>query len=356
MPAYFDTGFAVREPSWHAKEALLTEAPTLETWLTAAGLEWEPTKVPLYLPATIVGSSVNTDGVREFTIDALPRESGTHAVVRSDRLHELRSIDPNVRDRAILARGVSDDYEPIEHRRDMTPLLEAFGQACNSMGLGWEFTTAGAVNDGRKVYACLQLDRPITVPGDQSLTLPYGVLLNSHDGTGACRGGVTAVRVVCANTFHMAEAELDGSRLDFSIRHSGNVEDRLVEARRQIAGWITAVESYESMTAELASVTFRDDLVGEWLDEFLPIDRLRMTDRQIANREAERVNWTELYFDSPTQTGVTGSAYGVWCATVEYLDHVRPWRSADAYMKRTMLEPVPAKSLARTRILELADA
>lgn len=51
---YFESGFAVRKPSWHAKETLLQVAPDLSNWRQAAGLEWEPVKVPLYLPAPLV--------------------------------------------------------------------------------------------------------------------------------------------------------------------------------------------------------------------------------------------------------------------------------------------------------------
>lgn len=362
MADYFESGFAVRTPSWHAKETLLDTAPDLATWREHAGLEWEPVKVPLYLPAqplvvtAEVATQLDAAGIDAATLFVAPQPSGTFAVVRDDRLDLLLDEDPKARDLAVLARGVSEEYAPIEHAKDMTPLLDAIGQACESMGVGWELTTAGSVRDGKQVYACIQLDRPIELPGDDSLTIPFGVILNAHDGSGSCRGGLTNVRVVCANTYAMAESDLDGSKLDFTIRHTGDTTERLEQARVQIAGWLDAIASYETMAKHLMSVAIADELAAEWVGEFLPIDEQRMTDRQVANRRAEQITFRTMYDASPTLDGIRGTAYGLWQASVEYLDHVRPYRTADSYLQRTMLAPAPAKALARERILELAGA
>ena len=43
MPAFFDTGFCVRERSWHGLEDLLETPPaSIEEARRLAGLEWEP--------------------------------------------------------------------------------------------------------------------------------------------------------------------------------------------------------------------------------------------------------------------------------------------------------------------------
>lgn len=352
MAHHFDTGFAVREPSWHALETLLGEAPTLDDWTTFAGLDWEPVKVPLYLPAT--PSTFDDEGMPTTYDPALP--SGTFAVVRNDRVDHLSNPDPKVRDRAILARGVSDDYVSVEHKRDMTPLVEALARACDERGIGWEFTTAGSLNEGKRTYAVLRLDRPIELPGDPSTTLPYATVLNPHDGTGSVRGGVTATRTVCANTYAMTEAEMeDGRKVAFTIRHVGDVRERLDEARKQIAGWVVALDSYEAMAQHLVSLPVTDDIAVEWVGEFLPIDHTRMTDRQVVNRRREHDLFMSTYHGSPTTEGIRGTAFGLWQTTVEFMDHLRPWRSADAYLARTLLDPVPAKTLARDRIMELVE-
>lgn len=347
---YFETGFAVRTPSWHGKESLLQEAPTLDTWREAAGLTWEPVKVPLYLPAPIEG--MDEEGAPIF---GKARESGTFAVVRNDRVDGLYSDDKATRDRAILARGVSEDFHPIEHERDMTPIIEALGQACQSMGVGWEFTTAGSVREGRQVYAAIMLDRPIEVPGDDSLTLPFGTLLNSHDGTGAFTGGLTATRVVCANTYKVADDEL-GRTVSFSVRHTGDVATRLEEARMAIGTWLDAFENYAATCNAMATTAVDEDITDAWIEEFLPVIEARMTARQVENRRGEQAVFRSIIEEAPTTEGIRGTAFGLWQASIEFLDHYRVWRTQDSYLRRTLLEPVPAKAMARDRIMALAGA
>src|SRR5215218_6737379 len=49
MPAYFDTGFSVRQPMWHGQGIVLDEYPV--DWADArrkAGLTWEPIVRPTY--------------------------------------------------------------------------------------------------------------------------------------------------------------------------------------------------------------------------------------------------------------------------------------------------------------------
>lgn len=67
MSDYFESGFAVREPSWHGKENLLTEAERPQTWeegRIVAGLTWDWEVDDLYQRSVFV-----KDGgpVEEFT-------------------------------------------------------------------------------------------------------------------------------------------------------------------------------------------------------------------------------------------------------------------------------------------------
>lgn len=345
MADYFESGFAVHEPSWHAKENLLMEAPDLSTWREFAGLEWEPVKVPLYLPAR--------KGRK-------PMQSGTFIVARNDRLDLLDDPDPDHRDLAILNRSASDEYVPIEHERDMEPLLAELFAAAKAMGVEAEFTTAGSVREGKQVYACLMLSKPIRVNGDPSLTLPYAVILNGHGGSTSCRGGLTVVRVVCANTYAISEYDLDGHEFSFRIQHTGDVESRLEETRRAIAGWLDALDGYKQRMDYLSDLTVGDDQVAHWLDEFMPIDEKRMTDRQITNRRVEHETFMRLWQggenDGRTVDGIQGTGYGLWMTTIEYMDHFVPWKNPDSYLRRTMLKPVDAKRLAAARIQELAES
>ena len=86
--------------------------------------------------------------------------------------------------------------------------------------------TAGALDDGRKVFVCLKLADSIVVDGDDEVQ-QYVLLTNSHDGSMAITAMPTNVRVVCANTL---SAALAGAKGAHKIRHTKNAADRVKEA------------------------------------------------------------------------------------------------------------------------------
>lgn len=86
--------------------------------------------------------------------------------------------------------------------------------------------TAGAINEGRKVFTCLKLHTPITVGGSDEV-LQYVLLANSHDGSLSITAMATNVRVVCNNTL---SAALSGAKVAHKIRHTTNAQDKVKEA------------------------------------------------------------------------------------------------------------------------------
>lgn len=86
--------------------------------------------------------------------------------------------------------------------------------------------TAGAIDEGRKVFVCLKLQDTITVTPKDVIS-QYVLLANSHDGSLAITAMPTNVRVVCNNTL---SAALAGAKAAHKIRHTINAPDRVKEA------------------------------------------------------------------------------------------------------------------------------
>lgn len=86
--------------------------------------------------------------------------------------------------------------------------------------------TAGAIDEGKKVFICLKLHSKIIVGGTDEVS-EYVLLANSHDGSLAITAMPTNVRVVCNNTL---SAALAGSKNAHKIRHTINAPDRVKEA------------------------------------------------------------------------------------------------------------------------------
>jgi phage/plasmid-like protein (TIGR03299 family) len=358
MPAYFDCGFSVREPSWHGQETVLDEYPT--DWAEArvlAGLDWEPQAVPAYglqhltlaqLAALPEGTAyrVNAEGSVPSTYS---RPDAKYPVMVQEPDHQriVRS------DTGATLAIPTDSYSLINHA-DMGELIEAFlGTDANL-----QFETAGSVRDGKQVWALVRLDEPYEVPGDSSLVYPFLAMLNAHDGSAACSLTLTDVRVVCWNTWTAADARgaANGSRL--VIRHTGNVAERIADVKEGVKAMREQADANRALFAELAKTPVRPEQVMDFTEQFLPSPRDTgevCTDRVHANVVAARSAFGRIHEQSATTDGIRGTAYGLLMTATEYLDHVRGFRTRDSYVGRTILRPERAKAAALQLIGEVTS-
>ena len=332
MADYFDTGFCVRERSWHGKENLLLEHP--ETWddaRLAAGLMWEPTAEPIYRRV------VAADGTESY-------EAISHKlIVRDDTRAELGVVGAK--------------HELITHA-EMGGIVEDFLQLPNV-----KVDTLISVRGGRQVAATILLDEPYAIGGDVDgfgdpvLTLPYFVLLNSHDGTGACKGLYTQVRVVCANTYQAADMDGDRHGAQFVLRHTSGVKARLDDARQIVANARTEAARWKAVAEQLVAITVTDEQQMQFLNEFIPEPPAGITsDRVRANIARDRSLFLTTLRDSATNCAMAHTGLGLVNAAVEYLDHVRGFRNADTYLGRQILTAEPMKAKAVKLVRELVPA
>lgn len=345
MPDYFESGFCVRQPSWHGKETLLQEHP--KDWAEArvlAGLTWEPDYQDLYVPETHpIGAQVPEGSIhiRALDFDGLDLwhvpVAGHQAIIRNDN-------------RKVLATP-KDSFRIISNS-EMGELAEAYSESWRKAGAKVLWDTAGSVEEGRKVYATILIDEPYTVKGDDSPTLPYAAFLNAHDGSAACKLVNTQVRVVCANTWKAAELSGDQSGRQIIIRHTSGAGERLEEAKQALAAIRAEVEQYRMTADELATINVSDALVQVFLNDFIPVPE-NANERTRNSRLERQGMFLSLYHGSPTTDGIRGTAYGLVQAAGEYLDHLRPYRNADTYLARTLLYSEPIKGNVVNLVREL---
>ena len=80
----------------------------------------------------------------------------------------------------------------------------------------------GYLGNGEKVFIQAQMTSDYIVAGETHQGMI--TLLNSHDGSTALSGGVTATRVICGNTFAMAQSDLSTR-----IRHNAQMHDKAMQ-------------------------------------------------------------------------------------------------------------------------------
>lgn len=329
MADYFDTGFCVRERSWHGKELLLAEHP--DNWddaRLAAGLLWEPRLVPLYRRSDD-GTYVEADGAK---------------LVERD-------------DTAAPLGVVTDKFELISHG-EMGEIMGALLEQDNV-----KFDTAGSVRGGRQVYATVLLDEPYTISGDIDgfgdpvLTVPYMALLNAHDGSGACKAVYTETRVVCANTYQAADMDGDRTGAQYIIRHTTGAKNRIEDMKNLMAGSRASSLRWRAMAEALAVQAVTPTQQLQFLNEFIPEPPADIVSPRVrANITADRAKFLHLLRNSATNSAMADNALGLVNAAVEYLDHARGYNNAATYMGRQILRPEPLKAKAVRIVRDLVNA
>ena len=322
MSANVESMFSVREKPWHREGVILQDYPG--DWDQArklAGLDWDPVTTEVY---AVTG--INPDGTTHYEPIA-----GWKSIARSDT-------------GAVLSIN-RDSYTVIDHG-EMGEIVEAVLAQPN---VKWE--TAGVLDGGRSVWCLALLDEPITLPGDDSQTLPYLAITNRHDGTAACALRATAVRIVCANTFRAAELEGERTGTTFSFIHKSSWRSRIEEARQAVTGAQAEMRRYTELACDLLAIQVTPRQRELFVTEFIPMPPAGLITDRVARNVEEARQALRMIFESKTTGQVAGTAYGLMQAAGEYLDHVRTARSWETRLNRTLIRPEPLKhralSLAR---------
>jgi phage/plasmid-like protein (TIGR03299 family) len=354
MADYFEKGFCVRTPSWHQKEDVLRDYPG--SWAEAlplAGLDWEPELRRLYRKTTKLVPAPAFSGFGPDNETLLSYEGAVyHEGQWCDKLDvyvEAAAQEVVRNDTGAVLGNVSDKFELLLNRQ-MGPIIETILGQTNV-----KFDTARSLKGGRLVYCVVLLDEPVRIKGDNSLTLTYLVILNSHDGSGACKVLFTTVRVVCANTFGTADRQGDSHGLQFSFRHTTGMADRIAQAKDALQGARSATADWVATAELLALQPFSRQDEQSFVERFLAMPPVgSATLRVQQNVEAARVKLYDL-FERETNYLQRGTAISAVNAAVEYLDHVRPYRTKDSYMGRQLINPTTEKARALKIVKELVS-
>lgn len=353
MSALVESMFSVRIAPWHNEGIIVPDYPgNWEAARTLAGLDWEPVEEPVY--RKLGTKRIEVPQLELYGMDELQQPlykvTSYHTVevddmaTNPDDKHIVRSDNGNI------LSVVSDGYTLINHA-DMGEIIEAVLGQTNVM---WE--TAGSLNNGRAVWVLVKLDEPITLPGDDSVTYPYMAITNRHDGSGSCSLRTTAVRIVCWNTFNMAEMEGQRHGATYAFRHSTKWRDRIAEAREAVTGARREMQAWKEMATELLGMPITAGQRELFVRAFIPEPPQGLaTERVLGNVHAAQQLLRNL-FESKTNEGITDNAYGLVQAAGEYLDHVRTARTWETRLNRNLMKPEPLKRKAMKLALEVAAA
>lgn len=283
-----ETFVAVREHGWHQLGTLvdhdLTVAEALEL-AHLADLDYRTTKI-----IAITGTEEKVEFVRA---------PGYRAVVRRN---------PFTGQDEVLGAGMKASY--VLHTPEQAL---AFGEAI--IDEGKPLAALGSINGGRRAFAAFRLDG-ITIGGVDQVNM-YLNVMTAFDGSMATVARLSAIRVVCSNTFNAVMN--DTGAMTYRVRHIGEgLETRVDDARAALEiGW-KSVQAFQAEAEALLDREVTDKQFTAIVEALLPFAK-DATDRQKAAVEESRYQVRGIY-NSETVEAVRGTAWGALNAYTEWAD------------------------------------
>jgi phage/plasmid-like protein (TIGR03299 family) len=211
---------------------------------------------------------------------------------------------------------VSDKYKLVQN-------VEAFNFFDVVVGEGQAiYHTAGALGKGERIWIMAKLPKDIIL-SREDVVEKYLLLTNSHDGTSALKMYFTPVRVVCQNTLNMSLAD-SGSGI--SIRHIGNIHDKVEEARKVLGVAVNYYDQFENICQQLVDLKLDGKQVNSYFDKLVFLKEDDKNSTIFLRKKNDLLVLFERGKGNDTPE-VKHSAWAAYNSVTEYVDHYKTVRN-----------------------------
>ena len=267
-----------------------------------ANLNWTVSKRPIY----VMNTPSDTD-------EELYTTNKFFATTRDDNNHILGIVGP--------------DYQIVQNE-ELVYLCERL------QGSDVKIETAGYLDHGRRVWVQMR-GNAFDVGPKKDTNIPMTLFSNGHDGQWPLSCLPTSTRVICENTLNMALRNGTKNNMIISIKHVGNMQDRLEGMIQAIENWKDRTNDFQSKAETLARKEVNTEFVQNfWLNLYIEmfgdVHESPMNDAQNDdNKTAGSVltKWANT-FDSEVKL----SGANMWTAmnaVTYWLDHQQIYRGAN---------------------------
>ncbi len=310
MVANVQTMAYVGARPWHGLGVEVPANVTAAEMLVKAGLDWEVELVDL------------------ATVDTAVKV--THKAIRRKDNGQIIGVG-------------GPSWRPMQNR----PAFEILNSMICEGQVQWH--TAGALGNGEKVWALVKLPGALEpVKGD--VVEKFLLWVNGHSGGFAQRMMKTPIRVVCQNTLNAALSELfvttssgkisskvkEGKEGEaISIRHIGDQSKKLEEGARALGLALKYYDEVGQAFGRMGEVRLSKAAISAVLDKVFPVKTEEQREREIGNARIQKSVLELAETGKGTDiVGVRGTAWGLYNAITEYVDHNRTTRGEDETEKR----------------------
>ncbi len=197
------------------------------------------------------------------------------------------------------------------------------------------YESAFGQNDGNEIVFVCRLPESFTL-GKKDKTLAYVLIIVPFTGNKAIVILPTGVRVVCANTKGMAKRDAkgklapNGECVTFRLRHSSNLDSRLVTAHKHLAQFDEEFRRAANEAEALASrvivkgeaVQLLEDIFPKTGTDGKPLEGAKATNREIKVRVVlESFKAETKAFERMGESAMIGSAWHWLNAYTRAADH-----------------------------------
>lgn len=300
MSANVETMFYTRVAPWHGLGVCVEDALSSSEAIEQSGLNWNVIQRP----------------------------------IMTSNYNPIPGYKANIRDIDKKVLGVvTDRYKVVQNS-------EAFAFTDSLLGEGVRYETAGALQEGRKIWLLAKLPDKYIMEGEQ--IEPYLVFTSSHDGNGAIKVAMTPVRVVCQNTLNIALAT---ARRTWSTVHVGDLARKMDDAHNTLLLAENYMGRLGAEFSRLSKIKLTDAKVIEYVDMLLPMND-NPTDIHKKNIARIREDLKLRYFDAPDLKGIVGkNAYRFICAVSDFATHAKPLRETTSYRENMFAKTVDGNPL-----------
>jgi phage/plasmid-like protein (TIGR03299 family) len=269
-----------------------------------AKLNWTVSKRPIYV---LSENDQDWHGTNKF-----------FATTRDDNDHILGIVGP--------------EYQVVQNE-ELMYLCERV------QGSDVKIETAGFLNHGQRVWVQMR-GNAFDVGPKGDVNIPMTLFTNGHDGQWPLSCLPTSVRVICQNTLNMALKNGRKSNMIISLKHTGNIQDRLEQMIMAIEQWKDRTTDFQTKAEALASVDVTTEFVQNfwtkvYTEMFGDIHDSPMNEQQNDDNKSAvstMVKWSNT-FDSE----VKHSGANLWTAmnaVTYWLDHQQIYRGERKHENR----------------------
>ncbi len=274
------------------------KATDIRSALANAGLNWEVEKRSIFVAGKDnLGFS---DSFKE-----IPNQ---YATVRTDT-QEVLGI-------------VGSKYHIIQNENAFA-ILDDIIRERTAAGKECKYDSVVTGDGGRRVAVTVDFGKFEVVPGDVNQS--YLTAVTSHDGSAATRFMWLSFRFACFNAFRRALKKVRGTDDTTTVRHTASHGNRLNIARRVIQSTGYTQDNIAGVLRDLASRQLRQNEIKLGIERLFPY-QVKEDGETPERIERKRQKVLELfeYNDNNAVPAIRGTAYNLFNAYTEFVDHYEP--------------------------------